>query len=299
MKLRQLKYFVATAETAQVSKAASALSISQSSVTTAIKDLEASLGAKLFQRTQQGMDLTDAGREFLASAYVILGKLEDAKNLRHRDTDSSGTIRIAASYTVMGYFLPYHLDRLRRLHPNLDIQLHELNRDSIEEGLLSDRFDVAVMLTSNITNARLESETLLRSTRRVWVASGHRFAQRRSIGFDEIADEELILLTVDEAANTAMKYWSYQAAKPRVSLRTSSIEAVRSMVANGQGITILSDMVYRPWSLEGKRIATVLPGSQVPTMDVGLAWRRGTTFSPQMDMIYAYFHKTFNSPFSA
>lgn len=299
MKLRQLKYFVATTETAQVSRAATALSISQSSVTTAIRDLEASLGAKLFHRTQQGMDLTDAGRELLASAYVILGKLEDAKNLRHRDTDSSGTIRIAASYTVMGYFLPYHLDRLRRLHPNLEIQLHELNRDSIEEGLLGDRFDVAVMLTSNITNARLDSETLLRSTRRLWVASGHRFEQRRSISFEEIAEEEMILLTVDEAANTAMKYWSSQATQPRISLRTSSIEAVRSMVANGQGITILTDMVYRPWSLEGKRIATVLPGTPVPTMDVGLAWRRGAAFSPQMDMIYAYFHKAFNSPFSA
>ncbi len=299
MNLRQLKYFVATAETAQVSRAASALSISQSSVTTAIRDLEESLGAKLFLRTRQGMDLTDAGRELLASAYVILGKIEDAQNLRHRDTETSGTIRLAASYTVMGYFLPYHLDRLRRLHPNLEIQLHELNRDSIEEGLLSGRFDVAVLLTSNITNPTLETETLLRSARRVWVASGHPYAQRRSIGFAEIASEDYILLTVDEAANTAMKYWSGQTAQPRVCLRTSSIEAVRSMVANGQGITILSDMVYRPWSLEGKRIATVLPSTPVPTMDVGLAWRRGAAFSPQMDMIHAYFRKTFNSPFAS
>lgn len=245
------------------------------------------------------MDLTDAGRELLTSAYEILGKIEDAKNLRHRDTNSSGTVRIAASYTVMGYFLPYHFDRLRQLHPNLDIQLHELNRDNIEEGLLAGRFDLAVLLTSNIKNPNLESETLLRSARRVWVASGHPFAHRRSIGFEEIAKEDLILLTVDEAANTAMKYWSTQTAQPRVCLRTSSIEAVRSMVANGQGITILSDMVYRPWSLEGKRIATVPPSAPVPTMDVGLAWRRGTTFSPQMNMVHAYFRKTFNSPFAS
>lgn len=297
MNLRQLKYFVATAETAQVSRAASALSISQSSVTTAIRDLESSLGAKLFVRTRKGMDLTDAGRELLASAYVILSKIEDAQNLRHRDTDSSGTVRVAASYTVMGYFLPYHLDRLRRLHPNLEIQLHELNRDSIEEGLLAGRFDMAVLLTSNITNPTLESETLLRSTRRVWVANGHPYAQRRNIGFEELSKEDYILLTVDEAANTAMKYWSAQTLQPRVCLRTSSIEAVRSMVANGQGITILSDMVYRPWSLEGKRIATVLPKTPVPTMDVGLAWRRGVIFSSQMDMVRGYFRKTFNSPF--
>jgi DNA-binding transcriptional LysR family regulator len=298
MNLRQLKYFVATAETAQVSRAAVALSISQSSVTTAIRDLEASLGATLFLRTRQGMDLTDAGRELLASAYAILSKIEEAQNLRHRDTDASGTIRIAASYTVMGYFLPYHLDRLRRLHPNLNIELHELNRDSIEEGLLSGRFDVAMLLTSNITNRGLESETLLRSARRVWCASAHPFAQRRNITFDEIADEDYILLTVDEAANTAMKYWSAQTREPRVRLRTTSIEAVRSMVANGQGITILSDMVYRPWSLEGKRIATVVPGGAVPTMDIGLAWRRGAVFSRQMDLIHAYFRQAFSSPYA-
>jgi DNA-binding transcriptional LysR family regulator len=78
-----------------------------------------------------------------------------------------------------------------------------------------------------------------------------------------------------------------------------SIEAVRSMVANGQGITILSDMVYRPWSLEGKRIATVMPGAPVPTMDIGLAWRRGATFTPQMDLIHAYFRQAFNSPYAS
>lgn len=299
LNFRQLKYFVATAETGQVSRAASALSISQSSVTSAIRELETSLGATLFLRTHHGMDLTDAGRELLSSAYEILSKVEEARTLRQRNSDTSGTIRIATSYTVIGYFLPYHLDRLRRLHPNLDIRLHEQNRDSIEEGLLSDRFDIAVMLTSNITNPELESETLMRSTRRLWVPSGHRFAHRRRVDFGDIAEEDYIMLTVDEAANTAMKYWSFQKVQPHIVMRTSSVEAVRSMVANGQGVAILSDMVYRPWSLEGKRIATVMTETPVPTMDVGLAWRKSVSFSSQMQLIHDYFRQTFNSPYAA
>ena len=56
---------------------------------------------------------------------------------------------------------------------------------------------------------------------------------------------------------------------------TSSVEAVRSMVADGLGVTILSDMVYRPWSLEGLRIEQRNLATPVPSMDVGLAWRRG------------------------
>ncbi|MEB8386571.1 LysR family transcriptional regulator [Rhodobacteraceae bacterium KMM 6894] len=298
MNFRQLKYFVATAETGQVSRAASALSISQSSVTTAIRELETSLGVELFVRTHHGMDLTHAGRDLLTSAYAILSKVEEAQSLRHRNSETSGTIRIAASYTVIGYFLPSHLDRLRQLHPNLDIRLFEQNRDSIEEGLLANRFDIAILLTSNIANPALDSETLMRSSRRLWVSNTHRLAHRRTASFEDIAEEDYIMLTVDEAANSAMKYWSYQRAQPRVTLRTSSVEAVRSLVANGHGVAILSDMVYRPWSLEGKRIATVLTETPVPTMDVGLAWRKNAGFSPQMQLIYDYFRQTFNSPYT-
>jgi DNA-binding transcriptional LysR family regulator len=55
---------------------------------------------------------------------------------------------------------------------------------------------------------------------------------------------------------------------------------VRSMVAAGMGVTILSDMVYRPWSLEGQRLETRLLLDNIPTMDVGLAWARNRHVSP-------------------
>ena len=147
MNLRHLKYFVATAESGQVSRAANALSISQSSVTGAIKELEAILDAELFVRSSQGMELTDAGREFLAASREILDKVDDAKRLTKRRSEVGGTITLAATYTVLGYFLPFHFDRLARLHPGLDIQISELNRESIEDGLLANRFDLAVLLT--------------------------------------------------------------------------------------------------------------------------------------------------------
>ncbi|MCP5072422.1 MAG: LysR family transcriptional regulator [Rhodobacteraceae bacterium] len=287
MNLRHLKYFLATAESGQVSRAASELNISQSSVTNAIQELETILGAQLFQRSASGMELTDAGREFLASSYEILDKVEDAKKLTQKRSDKGGKISIAATYTVIGYFLPYHLDRLAHLHPNLELQLHELNRESIEEGLLSNRFDLAVVLTSNISNPELEQETLLRSTRRLWAPVSHKFARQTRVSFEEISKEDYIMLTVDEAAHTTMKYWSLTNHQPNVKLRTSSVEAVRSMVANGRGVTILSDMVYRPWSLEGKRIVTAQTDYDIPSMDVGLAWRKGLEFSQPLELLYS------------
>ena len=296
MNLRHLKYFVATAESGQVSRAANVLAISQSSVTGAIKELEAIVDAELFVRTSHGMELTDSGREFLAASREILEKVEEAKKLTKRRSAVSGQITLAATYTVLGYFLPFHIDRLARLHPGLDIQISELNRESIEDGLLANRFDLAVLLTSNLSNPCLESETLLKSTRRLWVPNGHRFLQSGKASIKEIAQEHYIMLTVDEAAHTTMKYWSKTNYRPNTKLRTSSVEACRSMVANGQGVAILSDMVYRPWSLEGRRLETVSTDIEIPTMDVGIAWRSGAEFTPAMRLLVDYFKSSFVSP---
>ena len=74
MNLRQLKYFIATAELGQVSRAASELRISQSSITTAVRELEQDLDVILFVRTAHGMELTPPGRELLGAAREIMEK---------------------------------------------------------------------------------------------------------------------------------------------------------------------------------------------------------------------------------
>lgn len=294
--LKQIRYFVSTAESGQISQAAMALSISQSAITTAIKGLEAEVGATLFSRSQQGMELTAAGREMLFHAYEVLAKIDEMTGISVPGSDLEGTLRVAASYTVIGYYLPHHLERLRRNFPLLDIQIFELNRDAIEEGLLANRYDLAVMLTANTNNPDLATETHLSSRRRLWVAARHRLLSLGSVGLREVSDEPYIMLTVDEAAHTSLKYWSKTSYRPAVRLRTSSVEAVRSLVANGQGVAILSDMVHRPWSLEGRRIETIDLSDPIPAMDVGLAWKRSASFTPVMQAFRDYFRQTYNIP---
>lgn len=296
LSLRQIRYFIATAEAGQVSQAAVNLSISQSAVTTAIKDLEDTVGTGLFDRTPHGMELTLAGRRFLAQAYEILQKVEEATQLNLVSREVKGTLSIAATYTVIGYFLPFHIERMKRQIPGLEIQLFELNRESVEEGLLSNRYDIAVMLTSNILNPELTAEKLLSSQRRLWVPARHRLLAENSVGLKDVAEEDYIMLTVDEASHSSMKYWSQTPYVPRITLRTSSVEAVRSLVANGQGVAILSDMVHRPWSLEGKRIETIALTEPIPSMDVGLAWKRNAEFTPAMEAVRSYFRRSFSIP---
>lgn len=296
--IRHLKYFIATAELGQVSRAAVELSVSQSAVTAAVRELEAILGTRLFVRSAQGMTLTDAGRRFLASGYEIIAKVEDS--LRAADTIRlEGELSIAATYTVIGYFLPGHLERLRRVMPDVILKVNEMSRQALETALLENRIEIAVALTSNIAHPELAKETLLSSPRRLWLPTRHRFAEREDLDLPDIADEPYVMLTVDEAAHTAMRYWAPSAATPKIVLRTSSVEAVRSMVANGQGVSILSDMVYRPWSLEGRRIEVANLRREIPPMDVGLVWRKDVEFTPIMAAFRDYFRGLFGTPQSA
>jgi DNA-binding transcriptional LysR family regulator len=153
--------------------------------------------------------------------------------------------------------------------------MREAARPAIEADLLAGRVDVAVLLTSNLVNEReVAHETLIRSRRRLWLPIDHPMIRMSEIRFEHVAEEPYVMLTVDEAEETADRYWQRTRYRPKVIFRTSSVEAVRSMVANGTGLTILSDMVYRPWSLEGQRIETRTLDDVVPSMDVGMAWLR-------------------------
>jgi DNA-binding transcriptional LysR family regulator len=101
------------------------------------------------------------------------------------------------------------------------------------------------------------------------------------------------MLTVDEANQTASRYWKPTGLRPNIVFKTSSVEAVRSMVADGMGITILSDMVYRPWSLEGQRIELRNVVAEIPTMDVGLAWNHTRPQAPATRTFHEFLSLSF------
>lgn len=294
--LRQVRYFVATAEIGQISQAAIHLNISQSAVTTAIKELEAMLGVQLFLRSAQGMNLTDAGRHFLNRAYVILRSVDDALNSPLPDYRASGVLHLAASYTVIGYFLSHHLQRLEHWHPDVTIEVHEQERQAIEQGLLEGRFDMAVVLTANLTHPDIVSKPCSTPNAACGCPAITHCASAPPSASPTWRRNPYILLTVDEAEQSAMRYWENARQKPRVRVRTSSVEAVRSMVANGSGVAILSDLVHRPWSLEGKRIETLSVSDPVTPMSVGLAWHRERAFTPAMQAFRDYFHDAFLAP---
>ncbi len=277
--LRQLQYFIAVAEEGTVSGAAQSLSISQSAVTEAIKELESDLGVTLFERHRRGLTITHKGHQFYRHANRILADVQDARrSFLREDAAPPSHLSLGVTSMVAGYVLSDLLARFRRAYPGVDVSAIEDNGDYLEHLLIGGELDVAVMVISNLRDRNaLQAEIFETSPYRLWLPLGHRLAAAESIALSDLSSEPLIMLTVDETEENTGKLLSALGAKPHVAFRTRSVEAVRSLVATGAGIALLPDLVYRPWSLEGDRIESRDISGTLPVVQVGMVWRRGSS----------------------
>ncbi|MBA1241746.1 LysR substrate-binding domain-containing protein [Pseudomonas japonica] len=278
MTLRQIRHFIAVAETGSISAAAQAVFISQSTLTGAIQQLEEEIGVSLFNRHAKGMSLTHQGHQFLRQAHLILATVDNAKRSLQQSTDQiSGTLTIGVTSLVAGYYLANLLTRFQRAYPNVELRVMEDERPYIEHLLLNGEIDVGVLILSNLEDRHaLQTEVLTHSPHRLWLPARHHLLERDDISLADVAAEPLIQLNVDEMDHNAQRIWQHAGLRPQVSLRSASTEAVRSLVAAGLGVSIQPDMTYRPWSLEGDIIEARSVVDLTRTLDVGLAWRRGS-----------------------
>ncbi len=279
--LRQLQFFVAAAEHGSVSAAAKVLSISQSSVTEAIKALEADLGISLFERRARGLEITVAGHQFLRHARKIRDDVSDARRAFMVESAArTGEIRLGVTSLVAGYGLSDALGRFRRTFPAVRISAVEDSGEYLEHLLIGGEIDVAFLFVSNLHNrAAFQVESIAASAMRLWLPLGHPLASEEAVSLTDVAQEPLIMLSVEEIEASTQTLLSSLGTRPEVAFRTHSVEAVRSLVATGMGVAILPDLIYRPWSLEGDRIEIRDVSGDLPTVQVGMAWRKGAPLS--------------------
>ena len=276
--LRQINYFLAVAEAKSVSRAAASLGIAQSAVTESIRALEVDAGAQLFDRHSKGVSLTYKGHQFLRRARLVVSAVDDAKRaLSSQAGKVTGVLNLGVTSLVTGYYLADLLARFRRVFPEVRIKVVEEERSYVEHLLINGELHLALMLTSNIEDSfALHHITLERSRVRVWIAPSHPFGDRHKLSLGEVAEHSLIELASDEMTTSIGGWWQARRLRPANVLKTSSVEAVRSLVATGAGTAVMPDLMFRPWSLEGDRLEARQLQDDLPTVDVGLAWRSGS-----------------------
>ncbi|WP_435198212.1 LysR substrate-binding domain-containing protein [Janibacter sp. GS2] len=288
--LRQLDYLVSVAEYGTVTAAAQALHISQSTVSTAIADLEHILRITLFVRHSRGLALTRDGEVVLAEARRLI---RDVGNLeRHAAGLSgqlSGELHIGCYSTIAPMLLPAVVTEFMQRHPAVEVNFSEGSQGDLLSALDQGRSDVAVMYAYRFRNQLTElGHTATKLTAvppYVLLHPDHRLAGVDSISLRDLARDPYILFDLQPGDQYFLSVFEAEGAAPNVRFRTPNSELVRCLVARGAGYSLLSQRPRSTLSNEGlpyvtKELTTrhegldvvaVTPGDRMPS-------KRVTTF---------------------
>ncbi|MFE9646331.1 LysR substrate-binding domain-containing protein [Streptomyces sp. NPDC006365] len=253
-----MEYFVAVADTGSMSAAAVRCHASQASISTAIADLERRLGVQLvIRRRAKGVTLTEAGSRILGRAQAMLADAEEiTASAQAEEGRLAGRLTIGCYSALTPFLIPLLVDGFTRLHPAVNLELIEGQQDEMRQALLQGSCDVTLLYAFG-DEGGLSCTTLRASRPYVILPVGHSMAVRKSVSLAELADEPLIIYAEPPAQQNADHWFSLAGARPNIRYRTSSIEAVRSMVARGLGFATLIQSWPTSTSIEGLPLASV------------------------------------------
>ena len=271
-----MRYFIAVSEAGSITRAAIATHVTQSAVTDAIKCLERQLGITLLERLPSGVSLTQEGRRFLKKAREIVAALDDIpRSISHSSARISGRLRLGVSPMAAGCCLGSVLPAYMRAYGAVEVSVIEGHRPELESKLLSGGLDAALFVVSNLENTdAIAHQVLSRSKNRLWLHAGHPLLDAPAIHLRDIVDGPLVAWRNEELNRQVSRAWMEASLVPQIVLETTSVEAVRSLVASRAAMAIICDTMYRPWSLEGGRIEARELAGRCITTDLGVAWRR-------------------------
>jgi DNA-binding transcriptional LysR family regulator len=208
----------------------------------------------------------------------VISAIAEAALINREQTETlTGNLTIGVTSLVAGYYLADLFARFQKSHPSVRISVVEDQPQFLEHLLINGEIDLAIMVSNALGDPRaLQVEVLTSSTNRVWLSSNHPLARQQELTLADCATHQHIVLEADRIDTVLRSVWSRYGLVPDITLRTSSLEAVRSLVGVGAGIAILPDFLYRPWTLDAEHIEARALRDSVDTIDVGLVWRRGT-----------------------
>jgi len=284
-----MRYFQVVGELGSISAAVQNLSVSQGAITESIQGLESHLGVLLFRRHARGMALTHAGHEFLRHTERILNAIAAAEEaLSVRPETLAGQVVIGAVPLLTGYYLPGLLARYHRAFPNVRTWVHEDAGTFIEHQLINGEVDAALMMTSTLESASsFDTIPLVSSPLRLWAPARHRLAGSRPVSIAELCREPIVQLYSEEFERATGDLWRRSGHDPLVVVRTRSVEAIRSLVATGCGVSILPEVLFRAWSLDGEQLVAVPLADAPQPLVIGVVSRRGAAVSAATEAFIA------------
>lgn len=238
---RMLLYFTEVARQGSVRKASEALNVSASAIDRQVLAAEEMMGVPLFSRLSSGMRLTAAGEILLRGAQDWR---RDFRRIREQIDDLSGLrrghVRLAVIEAMMQGFLPAIIDQMRTDWPGIDLDILVLPNDGVVAGIAAGDCDVGLCL-----NPQSSRDITVRAFREVPLGVAlhicHELAGKAGLRFSQLAELEVIRpLPPLEIAEQFAALEAASGVRPRTALAANNIGMIRSLVARGAGVSVVS-----------------------------------------------------------
>ena len=240
MQFTQIRYFLAVAETLNFTSAASACAVSQPALSKAIRKLEANLGADLFDRDTQQVELTEFGRTMRIHFERIEDNLRKARGAANAAVKTTvQRLNIGVMCTIGPHRFSRFLGEFRANHPDIEITLHDVTATAIPELLLSGSLDCVICARAEKHDQRFQTVDLFEEKMIVAYGDSHRFGNFETVPLAEIAKEAYLDRLHCEFRDDFLNFTKASGLELNVALRSEREDWILELLHNGLGVSVL------------------------------------------------------------
>lgn len=279
MTLLQLQYFKALAHVLHYTQAAAQLHIAQPSLSYSIKELEKELGVKLFEKDSRHIRLTIYGEQFLSYVERALSMLDEGVNVLQQMADHAQQIvRLGYFHSISASLIPSIMLGFydQSANQNIRFQFEEATSFDLYQQLKKGELDLAFCLHKD---EELESVIIMRQPLYLAVPEYHPLADRKSVRFEDFAQEPIVMLDKPSSLRTQLdQIYKGYGVTPNVVFEVRECNTALQYVALRFGISVLPQVP----TMENEKVA-VIPiqdESQAFVRTVYFSWVKGRPVSP-------------------
>jgi LysR family hydrogen peroxide-inducible transcriptional activator len=287
--LKQLQYFLALTDTGHFGRAAERCFVSQSAFSNAIRELEASLGAQLVDRTNRNVTITATGQDVAVQARLVMRDVDSLMEIaRGRSEPLTGELRLGVIPTIAPFLLPGLLPKLRRRHPQLELLLIEDQTDRIYERLMDGELDL-LLLALPWEMRGVEEMPLFDDPFCLACREGTTRVDPENYRFNRLDSDSILLLEDGHCLrNHALAACRIRSTEKVRRFGASSLLTLIEMVDADLGITFLPEMARGSALLRNTRVR-LWPMDERSYRTIGLAWRKGSRRVDEFRLLGEFF----------
>lgn len=273
--LRQLRYLAALAEHLHFGHAAADCGVTQSTLSAGIRELEATLGVQLAERTKRSVLITPVGRRVVERARALLRDAEELVEIGSAAARPlSGRLDLGVIPTIGPFLLPRLMPPIGKRYPELKLILREDKTSALLEQLADGRLDLLLMAFPYETEG-CETMMLFDDGYRFACDPQHPLANAPQVGVEELQHHPLMLLEKDNCLHShALPLFEAAPHWQETTFAATSLHTLVAMVAEGLGATLLPEIALSAGILQGSEVVTRPLADDANARTIGLAWRK-------------------------